>query len=382
VAPARTAPPSRTVFGLAVILTLVFFGAVFVPMWQPLLLGCVLAAAFMRWQDGLARRLGGRRSWAAGLITLAVVVLVVAPLATIGTLLVKQAVEGAQALQGIVQERGVQGTVEDTIERLPDRVQDQARSAVKRLPKSWGGVAERAAAQGAAAAGVLSSALSSTSSALFDAAMMLIALFFLLIDGHRLVAWLCRASPLGEETTGRILFDLRRTGTSVLASLVATAAVQAVVATIGYFIARVPQPLLFGLLTFIAAFIPSVGTSIVALPIAIVLMLAGHLVAGIFLAVWALIVVGTIDNVLKPILAKGGMPIHGAIIFFAMIGGLVSFGTLGLLVGPLAVSLLLTMVQVAKARSLLPHPALEPPLPPPPGAEGDGGVAARPHHDA
>ena len=120
-----------------------------------------------------------------------------------------------------------------------------------------------------------------------------------------------------------------------------------VVATAGYLIARVPQPIFFGLLTFLAAFIPSVGTSIVMLPIAAVLLLTGHVAAGVFLAAWAILVTGTIDNVLKPLLARGGADIHGGLVFFAMIGGLVMYGTLGLLVGPLAVSLLLALLRVA-----------------------------------
>jgi predicted PurR-regulated permease PerM len=67
-------------------------------------------------------------------------------------------------------------------------------------------------------------------------------------------------------------------------------------------------------------------------------------VGGVFLALWGVLVTGTIDNVLKPVLARGGVEIHGAVIFFAMIGGIVMYGALGLIVGPLAVSLFLALV--------------------------------------
>lgn len=85
-----------------------------------------------------------------------------------------------------------------------------------------------------------------------------------------------------------------------------------------------------------------------ALPVAAALLLSGHVAGGIFLAAWGLLVTGTIDNVLKPLLARGGTPIHGAVIFFAMIGGIVTYGALGLVVGPLAVSLLLALAAVAQ----------------------------------
>jgi predicted PurR-regulated permease PerM len=339
--PARSFPP-RATYVASLLVAFGLFAAVFLPLWKPLFLAGVLAAALMGWEDRLSGRLRGYRSLAAGLLTLAVVLLVVAPLATVGTVLVKEILGLVQSAQETFAEKGLGGI----IALLPDRFEGLARRVVAKLPRSWDGLARQGSAQGAAAAGVVSSAFSQTSALAFDAAMMLVALFFLLVDGRRLIAWVCRVSPLGADTTAQVLGDLRRTGTSVLTSLLATAAVQGVVATLGYLIARVPQPLVFGLLTFFAAFIPSVGTSIVALPIALVLLLSGRVAGGVFLAVWAILVTGTIDNVLKPLLARSGVNIHGGVIFFAMIGGILAFGALGLLLGPLAVSLLLALVHV------------------------------------
>ncbi|HET9597294.1 MAG TPA: AI-2E family transporter [Anaeromyxobacteraceae bacterium] len=360
---ARPTTPSRATFVAVLVASLALLAAVLLPLWKPLFLACVLAAALSAWQEALARRLGGRRSLAAALLTIAVVLLVVGPLATVAALLVREALSAAQSLQRTFEQGGVQGLVA----LLPDAVEGWARRGLDRLPSSWDGLARRAAEQGAAAATFLSRALSSTSSALFDAAMMLIALFFLLVDGRRLIAWLCGISPLGAGTTSRILGTLHRTGTSVVRSIVATAAVQGAVSTVGYLIARVPDPFLFGLLTFFAAFIPSVGTSVVALPLAAWLLLSGHLLAGAFLAAWALLVTGTIDNVLKPWLARGGDDVNGVVVFFAMIGGIFTFGALGLIVGPLAVSLFLALVRVGWAEVARRRGDREP-EPPLPGA--------------
>ena len=96
-------------------------------------------------------------------------------------------------------------------------------------------------------------------------------------------------------------------------------------------------------LTFIAAFIPSVGTVIVALPAALLVLALGHPWAALFLAIWALAVVGLIDNVVEPLLIKGGVHINAAVLFFALIGELAMFGAAGLIVGPLAVSLFVTL---------------------------------------
>ena len=86
-------------------------------------------------------------------------------------------------------------------------------------------------------------------------------------------------------------------------------------------IARVPHPVFFGLLTFVAAFIPSIGTTIVALPVALLMLALGHPWAAFFLALWGLLVVGLIDNVVKPLLIQGGVQLDAAALFFALIGG-------------------------------------------------------------
>ncbi len=106
-----------------------------------------------------------------------------------------------------------------------------------------------------------------------------------------------------------------------------------------------PNPAFFGLVTFFASFLPSVGTAIVAYPLAGLLLLLGKTWQAIFLAAWAAAVVGLVDNLLKPILIRGGVQIHGVVIFFSLIGGVLVFGAIGLLVGPLAVSFFLAVVR-------------------------------------
>ena len=67
---------------------------------------------------------------------------------------------------------------------------------------------------------------------------------------------------------------------------------------------------------------------------------------AIFLAVWGVLVVGLVDNLIKPLLVKRGLHMHGAIVFFALLGGLAAFGTVGLLLGPLIVTLFLALVRI------------------------------------
>jgi predicted PurR-regulated permease PerM len=118
------------------------------------------------------------------------------------------------------------------------------------------------------------------------------------------------------------------------------------VALIGYVIAGAPQPVFFAALTFGVALIPAVGATAVVLLLAALQALTGHTTAAIFLAAWGLVVVGLVDNLVKPLLIRGGVQLHGAVVFFALIGGLAAFGAIGLVLGPLVVALLLAVLRI------------------------------------
>jgi predicted PurR-regulated permease PerM len=146
----------------------------------------------------------------------------------------------------------------------------------------------------------------------------------------------------------------------------ASAAIQGVVGVIGYLIAGVPQPVFFGLLTFVAAFVPLVGTALVSVPLAAALFLLGRTGAAIFLLVWSIVALGLVDNVVKPMLLKGAMRIHGAMVFFSLVGGLLLFGPVGVVAGPLSVTFLLTMIRVGQRDFAGRGPADPDPAPPQP----------------
>ncbi len=199
--------------------------------------------------------------------------------------------------------------------------------------------------------------LSTTSRLLFALLMMLIAMFFLLRDGAQLVRWLEGSLPLAARDVDELLDELRSASRSVIGGNIVTGSAQAAVATVGYFIARVPNPIFVGLLTFISAFIPSLGTTIVGLPTVALLLLLGKTGWAVFLAVWMLVVVGLIDNLLRPLLMRGRANLHGALVFFSLMGGIFVFGAVGLIAGPLALVFFLATTSLLRRRgaSQAPH---------------------------
>jgi predicted PurR-regulated permease PerM len=160
------------------------------------------------------------------------------------------------------------------------------------------------------------------------------------------VSWLDDVLPLRPGQTRELLAEFKKVSFSVIVSAVISSGVQALAALLGFLISRVPHPVFFAAVTFFMAFVPALGATSVCLLAAGILYVTGHPYLSLFLALWGVVVVGLVDNVIKPLLIKAGMEMRSAVVFFALIGGLGAFGAIGLLMGPLVVALFLALVRI------------------------------------
>jgi predicted PurR-regulated permease PerM len=312
------------------------------PFWVAFFLAAVIAAGLHTPMEWLTRKLRGRRNLAAALLTVGVLVLVVVPVAGIGAILVQQVLAGIEWLRTTVESEGVWGL----LQRLPGPVEDAAREILAAVPRPQDQLQRIAGEQGGQAAAAVGGVLTATGTALFQTVMMLIALFFFLVDGRRLVEWIDARVPLPPGQFRTLMDDFRQTSVSVLVATLGTAAIQAATAAVGYVIARPPKILFLILATFVVALIPAIGGAFVVVGVALLLLATGHPIAGTFLGIWGLVVVSLSDNVARPYLLKGGMELHGGLVFFALLGGLSAFGGIGLLIGPLILTFLVAVLKL------------------------------------
>jgi predicted PurR-regulated permease PerM len=169
---------------------------------------------------------------------------------------------------------------------------------------------------------------------LLEFALALLIAGLLYVRGDRFAATVDRiARRLGGETGHRQVVVVRSTVKSVFIGMLGTCAVQAVLALIGFWIAGVPQPFLLAMGTFFLSLVPG-GPTVFWLPAALWLNANGSAGWAIFMAVWGLVVVGGADNVVRPLLIGRGVEAPMALIFLGVIGGLLTFGFLGLFIGP------------------------------------------------
>lgn len=347
---------ARRALQVMLIGALILVLAVFRPFGAALFLAAVLAMVLWPLHQWLTRRLRGHAGPAAGVLVVLVIALVLGPLVGLLAFLVAETVDGVQFVSETLRSEGSRGLLErlpDPVERQVLRVLERAKLNTVEITKS---VQEQLTHAGGSAAAALGAAVSATGALLFQGTMMILALFFFLTNKAGLINWLDEASPLRRGQTRELFAEFVRVCKSVIVSTAATALVQAVAALVGYFIAGVPYPFFFFAVTFIVAFVPALGAASVCIAAAGVRLLMGHPWAALFLVVYAIVVVGLVDNVVKPLLMKDGVRMHGAVVFFALLGGLAAFGAMGLLIGPLAVALFLAMLRMYQ-RDYSPEPS-------------------------
>jgi predicted PurR-regulated permease PerM len=346
------------------------------PFWVAFFMAAVIAAALRGLMEWLARKLRGRRNLAAALLTLGVLILAILPVAGLGAVLVQQVLEGVEWLRTTLQSEGAWGI----LERLPGPVRRAAQEVMEAFPQPQKQLQQIAGEQGGRAATAVGGVLAATGSALFQTTMMLIALFFFLVDGQRFLAWIDARVPLPPGQFRALMEDFRQTSVSVLVATIGTAAIQTATAVVGYLIARAPNLPFLTLATFVLALIPAVGGASMVVGVSLLLLGTGHPIAGTFLAIWGVAVVSLSDNVARPYLLKGGMELHGGLVFFALLGGLAVFGGIGLVVGPLILTFLVAVMKLYRREFGYVQPLASTGVPPaspaqPPAAGGPGAPA-------
>jgi predicted PurR-regulated permease PerM len=193
---------------------------------------------------------------------------------------------------------------------------------------------------------------------------MLLAFYFLLVDGRRLIEWLWNVSPLQAEQTEELLREFHSVATGSILGNVASAVLQGVLAGIGFAIFGIPHAAFFGLLVGMASFVPVIGTALVWVPAVLLLVLNGQTGSAIGLGIWCAVGVVGVEHLAKPFIlsATSGGEMHTGLMFLALLGGLEVFGILGVILGPLIVSFFVSLMRMierdAQAASL--HEAVKP----------------------
>lgn len=338
---------TRIAFALMFALALGLAGYVAWPFRAPLLLALVLATVLQGPFRLLTRLFRGRRQTAGAVTTLALLVLIVGPLAAVAAFAVAQISKGLLFVREQLGIENVSQLRTATLSPRAEELLDRLLGAVHVTRAQLGELLHRASA---GAEQLVSRVLTSSTRATFHTAVMLIAFYFFLVEGGRIAGWLRRVSPLQAQQTHDLLDEFRDVSRATILGSAIAACFQALAATVGYVITGLPHAAFFGLCTLIASLIPVVGTLLVWLPAAAFLWLAGRHAAALVLAGWCLVFVVGAEHIGKPFVLRsmlgGQKEMHTGLVFLSLLGGLEMFGLIGLVVGPLVFAFLLAMLRI------------------------------------
>jgi predicted PurR-regulated permease PerM len=179
----------------------------------------------------------------------------------------------------------------------------------------------------------------------FSFILMLFMLFFLLRDHEKIVDKLHWIIPLSRSQEVALLNEANAVARSAVMGSFLTAVVQGIAG--GFAMAVVGLPGLFwGTMMAFASFIPAVGTALIWIPASLYLFLTGDWPWALFMAIWGAVVVGSIDNFLRPLLMKGSSGMNTLLIFLSLIGGIQLFGLIGVIYGPIIFALTLVLLKL------------------------------------
>lgn len=312
--------------------------AVMSPYLTPLFLAAVFAILFAPLHRRIERFMRGHRSMAAFLTILLILVAVVFPLSLLGYLLFDEVLGIYTRIRGADGGLAFVDHVTQTIERMmkkiiPDITIDVNVYEYLETALRW-------------IASNLSTFFSGVFTFLFHIFLIVIAMFFFFRDGPKLREFAVRWSPLADSYDESIIARVEQAVATVMKETVATASVQGLLVGIGFAFFGVPNPVLWGTVAAVMAVIPVLGTGFVTVPAIVWLLYTGHFVSGMLLAAWAFIIVGLVDNVMKPYLMTSGVGVHPFLVLLSIFGGLAYFGPIGFLAGPIILSFFFTLLDI------------------------------------
>lgn len=301
----------------------------------PLALAVSAAVVLARVNERVVRLLRGRRGLAALLMTVATFIGVFAPLIIVLILLLNAALplidRGVELFTSGQMWDGLRGLMPEQVERLvnPEEVRAQ-------LGRSLAGL-------GAGVAATLAAVPAFMANLLIDGFVAFLALFVYFARGPQITEAIVEATPMERRHTRALLDTLGTAIRTVYAASFITALIQFALGYVGFRIVGTPFALglaaMMAFFSFIFSLVPVLGSGLVWGPVGITLLVTGRPIAGAFILAWGIVVLGSVDNIVKPLYAKGQMQLSPLLVFITLFGGVAVFGPVGALLGPLVAAL-------------------------------------------
>jgi predicted PurR-regulated permease PerM len=327
-------------FFFAVVLVAVLAYRIVQPFLAEIGWAVVLTICLAPVQARLSRRLGETKS--AIVLTVLVLLFFIVPLILILQVLVR---EGAQAVDftkaHIADRGGPMGLLHTGWEWVHQRVPmlPSEEEIVQSLSDRVGSLASQAASR---AGYVLKQGLEF----IFGLVITLCILFFMLKDAPDMARGVSRLLPFGRERNEQLLVLVRDIVSASITSTLLIAVIQGIVGGLAFWLLGIPGPFLWACLMAALAILPAVGATLIWAPAAIWLAFSGAWVKGVILALVGILVMGNVDNVVRPLMLSGTARMRTLVLIISLLGGVSAFGFIGIVLGPVVAAVLTALLEI------------------------------------
>ncbi len=325
--------------GLLIVVSVAFLGLL-IRFFQPIFWAATVGIIFLPVQHFLERKLGGRASIAAVFTVILIFVTVLLPALIIGSAVVNE----AAVIFGMIQRGEIDpGMVLQRLQEMMPRLTDWAQSVginVDELPDKL----SAAAVQGTQYIGQLALTAGQNVASFFVMFfLMLYLLFFVLRDGNGILEAIILALPFGDERERALFAKFAEVSRATIKGTLIVGLVQGFLGGIMFAVLGITGAVFWGVVMVILSVLPIVGASIIWIPVAIYLLVSGAWGKALVLTVFGALVIGLIDNLLRPLLVGRDTKMPDYIILLSTLGGLSLFGISGFVIGPIIAALFLSV---------------------------------------
>lgn len=288
----------------------------------------------------------GRRRVASGIYVGLIALLLVLPAVGFIGVLVSQGLQVSNDASAFIQTHVVNSDWNERLARIPfvDRLLPYREQILTKSTEAASTVARFAV-------GKLTDVTKGTVSVIANAVLMFYAMYFFLMDGRAMLRTALDHLPLSPTERDLLIDRFASVSVATIKSTVVIGLVQGILGGLGFLVAGIPGAVFWGAVMVVLAMVPGVGTALVWIPAVIYLLITGHVVTAIVLAAYFMVVVGTIDNLLRPRLVGKGTQMHELLVLLSTLGGLMAFGLVGFIIGPVIASLFIALWGMQSALS-------------------------------
>jgi len=309
---------------------------------MPIFMAGLVSAMASPAHKWITRRIGGRENIGSVLTVLAVVFLILGPLAILVSIVVAQAISVGQSVtpfvQGLINEPTVMSKF---LEKTPyyEQILPYRDLIIEKAGEAVGNITTFLINS-------LSSVTRLTVNAIFGSIIMLYTMFYFLTMGDTLLQKILYFLPLRDKDERRLLGHFTSVARATIKGTLIIGVMQGTICGFSFFLADVEGPVFWGTVMAVTSIIPAFGTAIVWVPALVILALTGHISGVIILLVGCGAIAGNLDNVVRPRLVGKDTEMHDLYILFSTLGGISMFGILGIIIGPIIAALFITTWEI------------------------------------